>query len=138
MYRHILIPTNGSELAEHAVTNGFAYADSETEAKNASRGLWSGAFIAPWAWRHRDKQTIILGSLSVPVNAQEILLATTSVHDAPSPDCTIKGDVNRKGERIYHMPRQRDYALINMASDEKRWFCSPQEAEAAGWRRAFR
>ena len=24
MYRHILIPTDGSELAEHAVTNGLS------------------------------------------------------------------------------------------------------------------
>ena len=28
MYRHILIPTDGSELAEHAVTNGMALANS--------------------------------------------------------------------------------------------------------------
>ena len=28
MYRHILIPTDGSELAEHAVTNGLALAKS--------------------------------------------------------------------------------------------------------------
>jgi nucleotide-binding universal stress UspA family protein len=28
MYRHILIPTDGSELAEHAVTNGLLLAKS--------------------------------------------------------------------------------------------------------------
>jgi nucleotide-binding universal stress UspA family protein len=28
MYRHILIPTDGSEVAEHAVTNGVALAKS--------------------------------------------------------------------------------------------------------------
>jgi|SRR5262245_8323902 len=28
MYRHILIPTDGSELAEHAVTNGLSFAKS--------------------------------------------------------------------------------------------------------------
>jgi nucleotide-binding universal stress UspA family protein len=28
MYRHILIPTDGSEVAEHAVTNGLAFAES--------------------------------------------------------------------------------------------------------------
>ena len=28
MYRHILIPTDGSELAEHAVTHGLALAKS--------------------------------------------------------------------------------------------------------------
>ena len=33
MYRHILIPTDGSELAEHAVTNGLSLAKS-VEPKN--------------------------------------------------------------------------------------------------------
>jgi endonuclease YncB( thermonuclease family) len=114
------------------------YVDAENEARTALRGLWSGAFMAPWDWRHRDKQTIILGVLSVPLNAQSILLAPVSALGAPSADCTIKGNVNRKGERIYHMPGQRDYASINMTSHDKRWFCSPEEAEGAGWRRALR
>jgi hypothetical protein len=114
------------------------YKDSDAEARNASRGLWSGAFIAPWDWRHRDKQTVILGALRVPVNAQSILLAPWSAQNTPSADCIIKGNVNRKGERLYHMPGQLDYASINMTSHEKRWFCSRQEAEAAGWRPALR
>jgi hypothetical protein len=112
--------------------------DAENEARKALRGLWSGAFIAPWDWRHRDKQTIILGALSVPVNAQSILFAPASASGAPSTECTIKGNVNRKGQRIYHIPGQHSYASINMTSHEKRWFCSPEEAEAAGWRRALR
>jgi endonuclease YncB( thermonuclease family) len=137
----------GEDLNRWLVREGLAlayvqysrlYVVSETEARHALRGLWSGAFIAPWDWRHRGKQTVILGALSVPVNAQSILLAPASAHGAPSADCTIKGNVNRKGERIYHMPGQRDYASINMTSDEKRWFCSPEEAEAAGWRPALR
>ena len=58
---------------------------------------------------------------------------------APSPECTIKGNVNRSGERIFHTQRQKSYAKINMGiGGEKRWFCTPEEAEAAGWRRAFR
>jgi endonuclease YncB( thermonuclease family) len=135
----------GEDLNRWLVREGLAlayaqysrlYADSEAEARNASRDLWSGAFIAPWDWRHRDKQRVILGALTVPANTQSILLAPASAYDAPSTDCAIKGNINRKGERIYHMPGQRDYALINMASHEKRWFCSPEEAEAAGWRRA--
>jgi endonuclease YncB( thermonuclease family) len=137
----------GEDLNRWLVREGLAvayvqysrvYEDSEAEARNASRGLWSGAFIAPWDRRHRDKQTIIFGSLSLPINAQAILLAPASASGAPSAECTIKGNVNRKGERIYHLPEQRDYALINMTSHEKRWFCSPEEAKAAGWRPALR
>jgi hypothetical protein len=100
--------------------------------------MWSGAFIAPWDWRHRDRQTIILGALSVPVTAQTLLLAPASAAGAPSPDCLIKGNVNRKGERIYHLPGGPHYAQVNMNSGGKRWFCTEQEAQAAGWRPAAR
>ena len=56
---------------------------------------------------------------------------------AITPDCIIKGNVNRNGERIYHMPSQRFYARVRMdVGGGKRWF-TPEEAEAPGWRRAF-
>jgi len=100
--------------------------------------MWSGAFIAPWDWRHRDRQTVILGALSVPVASQALLLAPASASGAPSPDCIIKGNVNRNGERIYHRPGGSHYAQVNMNSSEKRWFCTEQEAQAAGWRPAAR
>jgi hypothetical protein len=40
---------------------------------------------------------VILGAASVPVNAQTILLSAVSAAEAPSPDCTIKGNINRSG-----------------------------------------
>jgi hypothetical protein len=58
---------------------------------------------------------------------------------SPPPDqsCRIKGNVNGKGERIYHDPGDRDYERVVMdLTKGKRWFCSDAEAEAAGWRRA--
>jgi hypothetical protein len=79
----------------------------------------------------------IFRAASVPVNAQTALLGAVSASEAPSPECVIKGNVNRKGERIYHLPGQRNYAQINMAKGlGERWFCT--EADAAGWRRAMR
>ena len=53
--------------------------------------------------------------------------------------CQIKGNINRKGERIYHMPGQQAYGVtrINPATGE-RWFCSEANARAAGWRKALR
>ena len=115
-----------------------AYRVDETTARDARRGLWSGAFIAPWDWRHRGRQTTVLGAVAVPITAQAELLAPASAAGAPSPDCIIKGNVNRKGERIYHVPGGLDYARINMAAPGKRWFCTEDEAVAAGWRRAAR
>ncbi len=125
-------------LALAYVQYSRAYVGEEAEARAAQRGMWSGAFVAPWDWRHRDKQTVILGALSVPVTAQAQLLAPASAAQAPSADCIIKGNVNRKGERIYHLPGSRDYDKINMAAPGKRWFCSEGEAEAAGWRAPLR
>jgi endonuclease YncB( thermonuclease family) len=43
------------------------YLPDQEAARNSGRGLWSGAFIAPWDWRHRNRQTIVLGATSVPV-----------------------------------------------------------------------
>ncbi len=84
------------------------YVPDEATARAARRGLWSGAFIAPWDWRHRNRQTVVLGAVSVPIAARADLLAPASAVEAPSPDCVIKGNVNRKGERIYFRPGQLD------------------------------
>jgi phosphatidylserine/phosphatidylglycerophosphate/cardiolipin synthase-like enzyme len=50
-------------------------------------------------------------------------------------ECLIKGNINRRNERIYHLPNSPGYK--NTHIDERRgekWFCTVQEAEAAGWR----
>jgi endonuclease YncB( thermonuclease family) len=114
-----------------------AYRQVENDARANRRGLWQGAFIAPWDWRHRNNKTVILGAVSVPVNAQAMLLNTAATERAPTPECTIKGNVNRNGERIYHMENQKFYSRIKIdKGGGRRWFCTPEEAEAAGWRKA--
>jgi endonuclease YncB( thermonuclease family) len=116
-----------------------AYRQVEEDARANLRGLWQGAFIAPWDWRHRNNKTVILGAFSVPIDAQKILLGPSATEGAPSPECTIKGNINRNGERIYHMENQQFYARVIMDKGSgKRWFCTSEEAEAAGWRRALR
>lgn len=52
------------------------------------------------------------------------------------PGCDIKGNINERGERIYHMPGQEYYSAtrVNQARGE-RWFCSQWEAWWAGWRK---
>jgi endonuclease YncB( thermonuclease family) len=138
----------GEDVSKWMVRSGWAlsfvryshtYDADEVAAREAHAGLWAGSFIAPWDWRHRNKATIVLGAVSVPVNAQTILLGAVSASEAPSPECVIKGNVNRNGERIYHLPGQLNYGQINMAKGVgERWFCTEAEAQAAGWRRAAR
>jgi endonuclease YncB( thermonuclease family) len=114
------------------------YRHAEDDARTHQRGLWQGAFIAPWDWRHRNNKTQILGAMSVPKDAQPMLVPRSATADAPSPECLIKGNVSRNGERIYHTPGQRFYARIRMdVGGDRRWFCTREEAEAAGWRRAL-
>lgn len=121
------------------VQYSHAYDADEKEAREAKVGLWAGAFIAPWDWRVRSKKTTILGAVKPPDTANAILLASASGPVAPSPTCTIKGNVNRSGQCIYHQPTSRWYAKIEMrVSKGTRWFCSVEEAEAAGCRETRR
>ncbi len=117
----------GEDMGAWIVSHGLAlayrrysldYVDEEAEAQAARRGIWAGEFVKPWEWR-RGKRLV--------------------ANDNAPGQCRLKGNINRKGERIYHMPGQQAYGVtrINPAKDE-RWFCSEAEAEAAGWRKALR
>lgn len=112
------------DLGEVLVREGFALAYRrysmdydlvEKQAAVAGRGLWGMTTQAPADYR--------LSRSTQPSGAQ---------------GCVIKGNISGSG-RIYHMPGQEHYARtrINTASGE-RWFCSEEEARAAGWRRARR
>jgi len=135
---------DGEDIQKWLVKSGWAlsyvrvshdYDADEKAAREAKAGMWQGAFIAPWDWRIRNKKTSILGAAKPPANARAILLASASGSVAPSPDCTIKGNVNGSGECIYHTPASRWYAQIKMhIAKGTRWFCSVEDAEAAGCR----
>ncbi len=139
---------DGEDIQKWMVKSGWAlsyvqfshdYDADEAAAREAKAGMWQGAFIAPWDWRVRNKKTAILGAVQPPENALAILLASASGPVAPSPDCTIKGNVNRAGECIFHQPTSRWYAQIKMHVNKgTRWFCSVDEAEAAGCRETKR
>jgi endonuclease YncB( thermonuclease family) len=139
---------DGEDIQKWLVGSGWAlafvrvshdYEADEKAAREAKAGMWQGAFIAPWDWRVRNKKTAILGAVKPPPNAHAILLASASGSVAPSPDCTIKGNVNSSGECIYHTPKSRWYAQIKMQiAKGTRWFCSVEDAEAAGCRETRR
>lgn len=103
---------------------GTDYVSEEDGARKTKRGLWAGSFTPPWDWRKgkRDSNT----PSAIP---------ETYTSAARRADCTIKGNINQKGNRIYHVQGSRDYerTVLNEAAGE-RWFCSESEAIAAGWR----
>lgn len=77
---------------------------------------WAGTFQMPWDWRASR---------------------TTSPTPSPSPrdpTCLIKGNISSAG-KIYHVPGSAFYDRTDVdESKGERWFCTVEEAEAAGWR----
>ena len=110
-----------------------AYAGQERAAKAARRGLWRGAFVAPWDWRRGDRLTA-----TAPASRAAPVVRTAPA--ARAGDCRIKGNISRRnGSRIYHVPGGQYYDATRIdASAGERWFCSEAEARAAGWRKAKR
>ncbi|HMR01742.1 MAG TPA: hypothetical protein PKA43_00060 [Candidatus Competibacter phosphatis] len=55
-------------------------------------------------------------------------------------NCVIKGNVNTgSGENIYHVPNGQFYDRTDIKTEEgDRWFCTPEEAVAAGFRASSR
>lgn len=93
------------------------YAPLETIAAGAGVGVWQAATETPWDYRSQRWRS--------------------SDNSAPDPACPIKGNVSRKQEKIYHVPWSKDYGKTKIdESKGERWFCSEDEAVAAGWRAA--
>lgn len=114
-----------------------SYVADEEFARMKQNGLWSGAFIAPWDWRHRNAKTQILGATSVPVDAQLKILSPKVGEEPPNAGCVIKGNLGRSGQCIYHVPGGQFYDRLRMQPTSlRRWFCSETDAEAAGCRRS--
>jgi len=138
---------DGEDIHKWLVSNGWAlafrgahtYDANQKQAQAAKAGLWQGAFFAPADWRVRRKHAPILGAARPKENVRRLLLASASGPLPPSPACRIKGNVNRSGQCIYHRPTSRWYAQIKMkVSKGTRWFCSVEDAEAAGCRETRR
>jgi endonuclease YncB( thermonuclease family) len=119
--------------------NGKGYSHrfdaDERQARERKVGLWSGAFYAPWNWRSRNCKTEVLGARAVPVDAQRKLCGSPAI--PPDPNCTIKATV-RASKCIYHLPGDHYYGALKMSGPRKRWFCTEQEAQAAGCRKSRR
>lgn len=112
-----------TDVGEALVKAGYAFSDgglmssyrtAENEAKAAKTGMWIAAEPErPAEWRAR--------------------LWAEAKLQAPE-GCPIKGRVAR-GERIYLLPWANDYAKARINKQRgERWFCSEDDAVAAGWR----
>jgi endonuclease YncB( thermonuclease family) len=105
----------------------------ERAAREAALGLWSRTErnYAPWEWRHvRPGQYDRLKDYE----RETVEECAGAAPAGQPPRCLIKGNISRSG-RIYHLPGSPGYErTVIDASRGERWFCSADEARAAGWR----
>lgn len=113
----------GAKLVDEGLAWAFTeytdkYSGVEANAKTSQIGLWRHPTTTAWDFRKQDRPT---ADPTVPLD----------------PNCAIKGNTNAAGSRLYHVPGSRWYkrTKINPARGQ-RWFCSEEEARAAGWRPA--
>jgi endonuclease YncB( thermonuclease family) len=93
------------------------YVQQEEMAKQSKAGMWAGHFQPAWDYRH----------------------GPTEAEKGAHGECLIKGNINAKGKRIYHMPGSSAYGRTKINTDKgERWFCSEKEAQNAGWYRLSR
>ena len=107
---------------------GDDYVDEEDQARGANRGAWAGEFTPPWDERHGETDG------RRPQQADDAERENRDASDECEPTL-IKGNINQKGDRIYHVPGSTwyDQTVIDKAQGE-RCFASEKEARGAGWR----
>jgi endonuclease YncB( thermonuclease family) len=121
----------GLALAYRRYSND--YVDQENEARSAKRGLWSGEFTPPAEFRRESREQ----TTQRPADPAAGGASAPRAAAGHRPGCDIKGNINGKGVRIYHMPGSASYddTKIDESAGEH-WFCTEKEAVDAGWRAA--
>lgn len=93
------------------------YVVDEDRARAAAVGVWEQETEAPWDFRAHKWDV--------------------AKQRAPE-GCPIKGNINKKGEHIYHAPWSPWYTKTKVSVERgERWFCNEGDAIAAGWRAPY-
>ena len=150
--RHLGVCTVEGEttsLSELLVRQGFAlnveasatgrFKPDEARARENRQGLWKGCFVAPQEFRRGKKDGTLLGGSCRADRDQEIREVLFPVDLAMPSGCNIKGKFAVRARvtgnlGIYHLQACRSYPALTKPD---RWFCSEEEAQAAGFRRAY-
>lgn len=103
------------------------YVEAEERAKLRKAGIWGSTFTMPAEHRLANVPKKPLQSRPAPTRP------TSQQSNQSVSGCSIKGNRNRKGQWIYHLPGMPYY--------DRTWaeefFCSEAQARAAGYRRAI-
>ncbi|WP_025028034.1 thermonuclease family protein [Caldalkalibacillus mannanilyticus] len=105
------------------------FREIQRQSQKEGKGIWSLENYAQEDGFHT--QNVKEAVVSSKVQKKEV---TASAQVQSSSDCTIKGNINSKGEKIYHLPGGAYYDRTK----EEMMFCTESEAEQAGFRRSSR
>ncbi|MFC7537804.1 thermonuclease family protein [Sphingomonas sp. GCM10030256] len=122
---------NGLAVAFRRYSND--YVSAEETAKAARRGIWAGTFTMPSEVRAADRASRPAVSSGRHAGRPKPVIRSTAKASENNYGCRIKGNRNRRGQWIYHVPGMPYYDRTR-AEDI---FCSEADARAAGYRRAI-
>lgn len=127
-------------LAGHAVAfrkYSRDYVTEEDFAKLAKMGAWAGTFQKPEDFRagvapgRTLNETQTQSNISRNSSVAPVALSTIRPSSTLSAQgCNIKGNINSKGEKIYHLPNSPNYSR----TIAEEMFCSENAALYAGYR----
>ena len=138
-----------TSLSQLLVRQGFAlnvessatgrFETDEARAKEDRQGLWKGCFVAPQEFRLGKKDGALLGGSCRADRDREIRTALFPDDLVMPPSCSIKGKYAVRARvtgnlGIYHLQACRGYPALTKPD---RWFCSEEDAQAAGFRKAY-
>jgi micrococcal nuclease len=137
LLRYVFVEPETQMFNERLVAEGYAntmtvapnvtYAERfvslEREAREEGRGLWG---IEEGAQSDADAG----GAAATDADAIAPDSANEPLNPANCDDPQIKGNINSRGDRIYHVPGSRYYD----ATIAEKMFCTIEEAEADGFR----
>jgi len=128
----------GSAISAEPASKGHVV-DDAASAQKAASGSWKGCFVAPSEFRIGKKDGALLGASCRPDRDREIRAVLFPDPPAAPPGCTIKGKFALRARvtgniGVYHRQGCPSYPAI---TEPERWFCSEDDARAAGFRRAY-
>ena len=128
----------GLDIGETMVASGMAtafrkysntYVEAEERAKQFNLGIWGSNFVEPADWRAANPSHALKATRKTmspaPVTTRRVYKNAFG--------CAIKGNRNRKGQWIYHLPGMPYYDVTR----PEELFCTEAAAQAAGYRRAI-
>jgi micrococcal nuclease len=106
--------------------------EAERDAQAKGNGLWSAC--QPMS---EIIEQVVGTALSSPIDEQANTSGDSTAIEQPT-GCVIKGNISRySGEKIYHVPGSKYYEQMVIGDlDGEQWFCTGDEAVAAGWRKS--